>query len=138
VSDAPAGNQWLYQQQPIPGETGTWYVPGVNGDFSVMVTLNGCPSEPSNVIHFILTENESAGGNQNFIVFPNPSTGRFYLAGQDFSDSRVTVYDLTGIKVYDERVRMNMLDLRILPPGIYLLTIPTFKGNSTVKIQITD
>ncbi len=138
VSDAPAGNQWLYQQQPIPGETGTWYVPGVNGDFSVMVTLNGCPSEPSNVIHFILTENESAGGHQNFIVFPNPSTGRFYLAGQDFSDSRVTVYDLTGIKVYDDRVRMNMLDLRILPPGIYLLTIPTFKGNSTVKIQITD
>ena len=137
-SDAPAGNQWFYQQQPIPGETGTWYIPGVNGDFSVIVTLNGCSSDTSNVIHFILTETENAGGDQNFIVFPNPSAGRFYLAGQDFSDARVTVYNLTGVKVYDDRVKMNLLDLRDLPSGIYLLTISTIGGTSHFKIQIMD
>jgi hypothetical protein len=137
-SDAPAGNQWLYYQQPIAGETGTWFVPGVNGDFSVIVTLNGCPSDTSNLIYFILTENENAGGNQNFIVYPNPSAGRFYLTGQDFSDSRATVYNLTGVKVYDDMVKMNLLDLRDLPSGIYLLTISTTKGTSHFKIQIMD
>jgi uncharacterized membrane protein len=138
VSDAPAGNQWLYQQQPIPGETGTWYVPGVNGDFSVIVTLNGCPSEPSNVIHFILNGNENAFGNQNFIVFPNPSSGQFYLAGRDFPDAQATVYNLTGVKVYDDRVRMNRIDLSDFPPGIYLLTVSTIDGIRHFKIQIMN
>lgn len=134
-SDAPADNQWYYYQQPISGMNGNWYVPDVNGDFSVMVTLNGCPSGPSNVIHFILTENESAGRNQNLIVFPNPSSGRFYLAGQDIS-GWATVYNLTGVKVYDDRIKMNLLDLGDLPSGIYLLTISTIGGTSHIKIQI--
>jgi hypothetical protein len=138
VSDAPAGNQWLYQQQPIQGETRTWYVPGVSGDFSVIVTLNGCPSEPSNVIHFILTGNENAFRNQNFIVFPNPSSGQFYLAGRDFSDARATVYNLTGVIVYDDSVRMSRIDLSDLPPGIYVLTVSTIDGIRHFKIQIMN
>jgi hypothetical protein len=113
-------------------------VPGVNGDFSVMVTLNGCPSEPSNMIHFILTENENVGENQKLIVFPNPSSGRFYLAGEELSDARATVYNLTGVKVYDDRVRMNRLDLGDFPTGIYLLTVSTIEGTRHFKIQIMN
>ena len=132
-SDAPADNQWFNLQQPIPGETGTYYVPDVNGDFSVIVTLNGCLSEPSNVIHFILTGNESAGGHLNLIIFPNPSAGIFYLAGQDFSDSRATVYDLAGRKVYNKKVSMNLLDLRELHPGLYFCVLQHSDGTMKIK-----
>ena len=99
-----------------------------------MVTINGCSSDASNIIHFVLTGNES-GGNQNIVVFPNPSDGRFYLAGKDYS-GRATVYDLTGVKVYDDRIKMNLLDLGDLPSGIYLLTISTTGKTSHFKIQI--
>jgi hypothetical protein len=135
-SNAPAGNQWIYQHHPIPGETRTWYIPNVNGDYSVIVTLNECPSDTSNVIHFILTGNENAGRNQNFTVFPNPSSGKFYLSGRDFSDAQATVYNMTGVKVYDDSIRTNLLDLSDLSSGVYLLSITTIKGNCTIKIQI--
>jgi hypothetical protein len=137
-SDAPSGNQWLYDQQPIPGANEVWYEPNANGDYSVMVTLNSCSSDTSNVISIILTGNENTIGNQHFIIYPNPSAGRFYLAGQDFSSSRAAVFDLTGRKVYDEMIRMNQLDFRELPPGLYIITIPTSKGTSHFKIQITE
>jgi hypothetical protein len=138
ISNAPAGNQWLHDQQPIPGANETWYEPNANGDYSVMVTLNGCSSDTSNVISFILTGYEIAGGNQNISIFPNPSKGLFYLMGQDFPGSGATVYDLTGKIVYDEKIRMNLLDLRDLPPGLYILTIQTSKGSSHSKIQIKE
>jgi hypothetical protein len=137
-SDAPAGNQWLYDQWPIPGANQAWYKPLANGDYSVMVTLNGCSSDTSNVLSFIITGFENAGGNHSFTVFPNPSEGQFNFAGRDLSDGQATVYNLTGAKVYDDRIRMNKLNLGFLPPGLYLVKISTPDGNSTVKIRITD
>lgn len=134
-SDAPDGNQWYYQQQAIPGQTGNLYVPDVNGDYFVIVTLDGCPSDTSNILHFVLTENGNEAGNQHLIVFPNPSAGRFYLSGTDLS-GRAMVNDLTGARVYDKSISTNLLDLSGLPQGLYLLTISTTRGTTHVKIRI--
>ncbi|MEI6899536.1 MAG: T9SS type A sorting domain-containing protein, partial [Bacteroidota bacterium] len=137
-SDAPFGNQWFYQQQSIPGATNDWYVPGMNGDYLVKVTLNGCSSESSNVIHFINTGHGIIKGNQDIAVFPNPSNGRFHIIGQNLSDAKVTVYNLTGANVYDKIFRMNPIDLGELSSGIYFMTISTAKGSRYFKIQIME
>lgn len=49
-SSSPKGNQWYDQEGAIKGATAQTYKVAGYGDYYVIVTLNGCSSEPSNTI----------------------------------------------------------------------------------------
>ena len=62
----------------------------------------------------------------NFLIRPNPGTGRFILDLQDESPKKITVYTVTGqVSLMKEQVRESTypLDLSSLDPGIYLIAI---------------
>jgi hypothetical protein len=47
TSSSATGNQWYYQGNLLPGETNQTLNVDTDGDYTVVVTVNGCPSAPS-------------------------------------------------------------------------------------------
>ena len=63
LSDLLQGNQWYCQNGLIAGATLPSYCPSQNGDYFDVVTEDGCPSQPSNIIHFIYSGIDNKSGN---------------------------------------------------------------------------
>jgi len=61
-------------------------------------------------------------------VFPNPTTGILHLSeaysGQ-FSNAKISFFDLAGRKVYTENSYHNTLNISFLPAGTYILRVGT-------------
>src|SRR5690606_32633394 len=64
----------------------------------------------------------------NFIVYPNPTSGVVYIEGNKSQDEYI-VYSVIGEKILTAK-NTNEIDLSHLPKGVYYLKI----GNSTRKI----
>ncbi len=75
-------------------------------------------------------------------VYPNPSGGRFTVSCGSGEDIRqVDLYDLTGRKVLNRTEpmgRIQEIDVRILPAGLYILKILSGDHVGVAKINITD
>ncbi len=140
VSSADTGNQWYFQNTPIPGATGSSHRFTRSGSYYSIVTLYDCPSDTSNVIQAVVTgawEHTQVSPE----VFPNPAidwiTVKWEVRPGDH-DITVTITDLTGreYRVAGEPMTAGMgelhLDVQMLPAGCYLLRLHT---GSTVFIR---
>ena len=78
-SDAPNGNQWYNQTGLIGLATSQDYPVVTEGDYYVIVTLLGCSSAPSNIIHVVFTGIESSENNQTIKVYPNPVSNELVI-----------------------------------------------------------
>ncbi len=79
TSTSPFGNQWYNQNGILVGDTNQSLTLTVNGDYYVIVTLNGCVSDTSNVLH---VTNVGIGENDkksNFNIYPNPVTNELII-----------------------------------------------------------
>jgi hypothetical protein len=74
VSDAVIGNQWYVQNSFINGAINQNYSPSSNGAYYVVVTQEGCSSDPSNTIVFSLTKIKSIDFEKAIKLYPNPVT----------------------------------------------------------------
>jgi hypothetical protein len=68
TSSAAVGNQWYLNGTLIPNATGKTYLPLVNGDYMVQITVNGCTSDVSAVYKYAFTFT----ADQPVILGPNP------------------------------------------------------------------
>ena len=78
-SDAIAGNQWYDQNGPIAGATDSEFLALTDGFYYVIVTVDGCPSSPSNVIELIVTSTSDNEKNNEVMLYPNPVSGQLYI-----------------------------------------------------------
>ena len=72
LSDAIIGNQWYNQSGPINGATNQDYKIISNGDYYVIVTTDGCSSEPSNSISLLVQGTEIINFSKQIKIYPNP------------------------------------------------------------------
>jgi hypothetical protein len=72
ISDALLGNQWYSSLGSLVGATGQTYKPLESGNYYVIVALNGCSSDPSNVISFIPTGMDKQNEFKSLKIYPNP------------------------------------------------------------------
>lgn len=64
-------------------------------------------------------DNQNIGVN----IYPNPSTGRFYVEADDIINE-IVIYDLTGRQVSSYGVNQRAVPLQInQPPGVYLIKV---------------
>ena len=82
--------------------------------------------------------------NEDFFIFPNPSTGTIYISGGNSSDKEWTieVTDVTGRVLLKQTVPVNkgvaVLNAD-LPPGAYFLMLKGSYGNDvTKKVMIAN
>ena len=144
VSDYVDGNQWYNAYGPIPGATAQQFCPEETGDYYAVVIVDGCVSQPSNVIHV-----EIVGIFSNILkeirIYPNPVEGSFVVQfpTQPKGQIDLNLVDITGREVVVERtvqfqgVLSEPILVRGLASGIYLLKLKNetmeYRGKLIIK-----
>lgn len=73
--------------------------------------------------------------NQAPLLYPNPTTGLFFVENPDGSEVEVTVYSLSGLIIAHQRaLERCSIDLSDQLTGIYLIQIKTSTGVRTQKL----
>jgi hypothetical protein len=132
VSSIATGNQWYKDGVLISGATGQTYKPTTAGNYTVVVTQNGCASPTSDAFNFVPTGLTNLGAGQFMHVYPNPAQSVIRLDFRINGAQRITavLHDLGGKEVW----RSNMVTAGSTVPvsqlasGTYLLTTMTEKG----------
>jgi len=128
-SNATNGNQWYFNNSLIQNATNNIYSPSNNGDYYVIVTLNSCSSQQSNVISFNPTKINETVLNNGISVYPNPTTGitKITLNNNFNSVYTVGIFDNVGellqtLKKSKSEVSFD-LDLGKYSTGAYFIRI---------------
>ncbi|MFD3003713.1 S8 family serine peptidase [Pontibacter toksunensis] len=144
VSSAPAGNQWFLDGGVIEGATGTKITPTESGNYTVVVTANGCISEASAVLRFDALTSER-GVSAELMAFPNPSKDglfNFTLETAGTQDIFIEVVDLLGKQIYTGEVQQfngqyrGEVDLKAYSSGMYVLRVQHGDKLQTRKLLI--
>lgn len=132
VSSATTGNQWYKDGVAISGANGQTYKATAAGNYTVVVTQNGCASPTSDPFNFVPTGLTNLGAGQFMQVYPNPVSTDLRI---DFRINgtlriRAVLHDLTGKQVWkaEELNSGTMLSIGKLAAGTYILTTMTDKG----------
>jgi hypothetical protein len=109
----------------IPGATSQSYTAAANGNYAVIVTINGC-SETSDcrLINSVSLDDKSEFINCN--VFPNPSNGTFTVElGDVYSKVEVEMTDVAGKKVFKKNYsNVSQIDYNLkVEGGVYYLKL---------------
>jgi len=78
-SSATTGNQWYNKDGEIVGATTQDYTPKSSGDYYVVVSVNGCSSNSSNIMSFIPTGISPTESTRSVKVYPNPVTNELVI-----------------------------------------------------------
>jgi len=124
-SNAASGNQWYSDNGAIAGANSQYYIVTENGNYYVVVSNDGCNSDPSNIITMI-----NVGLNENDVflsIYPNPATNQITISGIE-SGGTLRLYDLTGKLLLERENRDNTLDVSGVEAGCYVLEVRTESG----------
>jgi hypothetical protein len=143
TSSAPQGNQWYFNNTMIPGANAQTYIADQSGNYHVVVTLNGCPSLPSNVIEVFIT-GISTLSSGSFRVYPVPSDGRFTaeIISTESLSFTLAVYNTIGVKLYEETNLavdgkvVRSIDLSYLPGGVYTIILYNAEHQAVRRVVI--
>jgi hypothetical protein len=132
VSSATTGNQWYKDGVLISGATVQTYKPTTAGNYTVVVTQNGCASPTSDAFNFVPTGLTNLGAGQFMHVYPNPAQSVIRIDFRVNGAQRITavLHDLGGKEVWRSNVVTagSTLPVSQLAAGTYLLTTMTEKG----------
>lgn len=139
-SNSPSGNQWNFGNSIIPNATNSSFIPSLSGDYYVIVTINGCSSQQSNIISYINTGINAFTANNGISIYPNPTSGeiRIELNDKFESDYSVEVFDNAGILLQIMKKRKSeiafVLDLGKFSSGQYTLRIKALNKFYQAKV----
>jgi len=143
VSNAEEGNQWYLEGEIIPDAITQVYTPTEGGNYSVMVTENGCGTI-SQEFYFSMVGIGEMYSQQKMTVFPSPSQGSFTVklntGTQEIVDMKIynsmksQVYEQEGIHINGQYKRT--MDLGDLPNGMYFIVIEGLEKSYIQKIII--
>jgi hypothetical protein len=71
-SSQALGNQWYNSDGMLDGEINQTYTYTFEDDYYTIVTLLGCSSEASNIIHAVLTKVSKPEISSTILLYPNP------------------------------------------------------------------
>jgi hypothetical protein len=141
LTASPSGGtyEWLNctTGAPIVGETGQEFIAMMNGDYAVVVTLNGC-SDTSNCVAV-----DNADIDQHFLeslsLYPNPTDGKFTLDLGEFKDNAtITLRDVRGrLLQSNDYTNVESIDMFIeYPTGMYFLEITSNSENAVLRVVL--
>ncbi|MFK7785401.1 MAG: T9SS type A sorting domain-containing protein, partial [Crocinitomicaceae bacterium] len=122
---------------PIVGETGQEFIATTNGDYAVVITLNGC-SDTSNCVTV-----DNASIDKQFLesisLYPNPTDGKFTIDFGEFKDVvSITLRDTRGrLLQTNEYQNVESLDMTIeYPTGVYFIELTSNEQNAVLRVLI--
>ncbi|HOL75022.1 MAG TPA: T9SS type A sorting domain-containing protein, partial [Bacteroidales bacterium] len=128
-SNAPTGNQWYKNNNPITGATNQTYIVTENGTYHTIVTINGCHSLPSNQIT-INNVGINDYSDDEIFIYPNPAQNIIYIQSNKPIIEANIINNLGQLVATSEQ--SNSIEVNNLSNGIYQLIIKT-NDNIIVK-----
>lgn len=116
--------QWLLNEEPINEGNGQEYLLLKEGDYQVVVFLNGC-SSTSEAVHITVTGVDEI---ENVVIYPNPvEDGVIHIKDLSKNDARVYLKNSIGHNIDISWVRKvdSGLDIGLegISPGVYFLEL---------------
>jgi len=137
VSSSTTGNQWYDDSGPVTGQTGQKYASTKNQKFYVIVTIDGCSSEPSNSFNPMIgsIDNDIF---RNLVLYPNPVYDKFTI---EFIQNPAVIYtysinNMEGKEVITGKLHetKTLIDISNIPQGIYFIKIISGDNIGLLKI----
>ena len=147
-SSSTSGNQWYNLATGLLNTaTSQTYMPQQIGNYFVIVTINGCISDSSNIIHY---DNTGIAGNNidglNLKVIPNPFTDKttFNYTLNESTNVRLTINDMIGREItvltdskQDKGDHIIIMEAGNLRGGVYFYKLNIGNNTITGKIVLT-
>ena len=145
TSSSSTGNQWYLNGVAIVGATGQTYTATNNGNYTLVVSGNGCPSITSGITTVSTVGiNEVTNVGSHFIIYPNPSNGKFtaVFTSTEIMKYRVVLQNVLGQIVYEEELKdfsglyTKDFDVTVYGKGEYFLSIINTKKQKMEKVIV--
>ena len=118
ISSTNSGNQWYKDGVSIPGATGTTYTATASGNYSLIVTIGGCPSPVSSSVNVVVispaTPTVNAAGPTSFcqggsvtLTSSAASGNQWYVNGVAIAGANDQVYTATSSGNYTVMSTVN-------------------------------
>ncbi len=133
-SNAPVGNQWYNHNSIIGSAIAQDYTFTTVGDYTVIVTSNGCASDPSTAN--VVTGFDPVGFNQSIKVYPIPVTNELIIEAEGNTEKTdFVIVNTSGQVVYTgylfEKVAVQTTGFA---PGLYFIKLKSGKTIGFKKI----
>ncbi len=139
VGESNAGYQWLdcdANNAPIAQATNQTFIPTVNGNYAVEVTVDGCSSTSACTNYNLIGINEFA--DLAIQLYPNPTSSVVTVSfGIEVPVEQLTVTDVTGRLVHNQSqftATSLEIDLSREGKGVYFLNVEVNGRVQTLKI----
>ena len=123
ISSSLNGNQWYDLNGIINGANNTIYLGAPNNSYFVVVTEQGCISDPSNIIALAgssITKNEK----HQLLVFPVPFEDDIHISAVDNEEKDYSLTTIEGRELLSGRFKNSfVINTKSIVKGIYILTI---------------
>jgi hypothetical protein len=141
TSSSATGNQWYLNGAIIPGATGATYTVTANGNYTVVVTANGCASAVSAATNITNSGIADDLAGMKVSVYPNPTSGAFNVKLSGYQvNATVTLYNLAGQAIAVENVKageeIKNMNVKELAAGTYLLKVTSDKGVQVSRLLV--
>jgi alpha-L-fucosidase len=119
LSSATTGNQWYNEGAVIPGAVSQSYTPGQAGNFSVVVSDNGCYSKVSDIFHYTTTAvNPVNNSNEKYKVYSRQNI----IVIENVMNSNIELFDTKGVLQYANKETNKNIYIPV-KPGMYIVKI---------------
>jgi hypothetical protein len=123
ISSSLNGNQWYDLNGVIAGANNTVYIGVPNNSYYVVVTEQGCSSDPSNIISLAgssITNDEK----YQLFVFPVPFEDDLNIIASDNEEKEYRLATIDGKVLLSGRFKKNyIVNTKSISKGTYILTI---------------
>ncbi len=83
-------------------------------------------------------DHELAEGGKNNLIYPNPSTGDFYIQSNNLLPVSVSIFGINGELVYENEFINELAQIQLnLPNGIYMVVITSENKIQNHKLVVT-
>ena len=134
ISNAPDGNQWYGPTGIITGADSSVFSPNSEGNYYVVVTLNGCSSDSSNIVEFWFFGIDSQPEESAVKIYPNPVTNELIIEMEGNNKPLdFVIYNAIGAEVY-KGVLLHQVRIQTkhFAPGVYQIK---FDDKNTVEFR---
>jgi hypothetical protein len=105
----------------IVGDTNQTFSPIIDGDYSVIVSLNGCV-DTSNCVNVIITGQNELKSVTNHFIYPNPTASQLTIETK-LAIKEVVIIDIAGKIIKSIVPKANKIDVSNLSNGIYFIKV---------------
>jgi len=132
-SSADRGNQWYNLSGLIAGATDKNYTVGQTGKYYVIVTINGCSSEPSDTVNVIINSISEINKGTQVNIYPNPVNDELTITCDDKVEYEI--YNIVGSIIAKGSGKNKIrLDAHTWNSGTYIIKLTTNNNTEYIKI----